>query len=357
MERTSTPGSQNSNTITIVLQFVDYIAVYVTIVFIIFGIFGNFLSVIIFFRKYRQDRVSAQYLCPLAVSDFLNLSTIGLPLWLSNHIEDVTQGKLIVNTVYDATTDLQCKVFVYFYSWLGFISSWIITIFSIERVYVIWFPLRASTITDFVKKRATALVCIFIIPAITSLSMFYFGGVQIMEIDRPDRIHCLWFSNSTHIEKISMGLILLPLNMNIPIVIITVSNILLLVGLRRSKLNHGAKSGGKDTTSKADIRIIKNLMLISFFYVIFTLPYCIIWPLYIEFGLTDFSGQTSADVSMFGRLAKFSAALLQCNYAVNPAIYVLGYRFYRTEAKRILFCGLCSVKTDNNKTVSAANRK
>lgn len=50
-----------------------YFSVYVMIVVMFIGFFGNLLSIVVFIYRRKKDRVSAQFLGPLAAVDFLNL--------------------------------------------------------------------------------------------------------------------------------------------------------------------------------------------------------------------------------------------------------------------------------------------
>lgn len=122
----------NKDTRDLLVLFINNLNLYGLPIICIVGLVGNCLSIIIFsskiFKQFRNQTCSA-YLSALAVSDTFILITLFLS-WL---------GLFGINLVHYRGF---CQLIPYVTFVCSFLSTWIVCIFTFERFFAVFFPLK-----------------------------------------------------------------------------------------------------------------------------------------------------------------------------------------------------------------------
>lgn len=302
-------------------DILDVLKVYLVIVIIAFGFMGNCLSITIFIKTKRLDSASASYLVPLAFSDLSNI-IFAFSFWLSNGGLGLYQY---------ATVSYGCSVYIFFYYWLQYMSGFIILAFSFERFLVVWWPLKMAPLMN-TKLRRKIILGVFI-PSPLFLVSF---GTESKVMYHPDKYMtaCVPPADDWPFTYFYL-FITLGLSCTIPCVLVACINILILIGVWRGSQRR-QKMTDSDTASKNDQRCLRNLLLVSSFYVVFMLPFGISWTL-VSIILPDSN-------TIFDAIAMYSINWSYFNYSINCILYSFTLKFYRHEALKILTCG-CYGKT------------
>lgn len=314
-----------------ILFILQFIIPYGLLIFMPIGIFGNLASLYIFYKKRKEDRVSAQYLSVLAVFDLISISYVGIPIWLFVNLETITFGKLKYQT--QMPTDVWCKVTAFTWNVCCAMSGWILIIFSTERLLVIWQPLKMAPLVASGKPRKLALVCIFLMSVTVSIGHIIWDKLIPITNGKPLPAKCK-FDHETFNSTFPV----LMQNFSgsgfangIPLILITVINILILITLKHNRMSQ------VKNTSKTDTRAVMNLMLISLFFVIFITPFVVMYcaQAYLELtGRLDLARNPG-----FVQLWLTADTIHYYNFSVNPFLYVWGLDFYRKEILKIFGCG------------------
>ena len=308
-----------------------HFSMYVSPIVICSGIVGNFLSIVVFIKRRKQDRASAQYLGLLAVVDFLNLSVFTLRDWLHLNLHILSQGRLSYDKLMPSAVG--CKFQLYIWNILSYCSSWIIICFSVERLLVIWFPLKMAPIFSSSKPRRRALGIIVLVAFIMYLPDFHWTTLRALAPEHPEKQTCIWREDISRLEvTIYVVLMIVFINNGLPCILITFLNVLILIGIFHNKME------SNKSNSKTDMRCVRNLLLVSSFYFAFMLPFCIAWSIYYIAEANGFHGYSPQAARELGEVALYASTLTFMNYAINPLLYTLSLDFYRAECKRLFCC-------------------
>lgn len=289
---------------------------YIIIVFIVFGFCGNILSVIIFRKHSKQDRASASYLVPLALFDICNIM-VAFVYWL---------GHGGIHVMQYATSKAACFVYMFFMYHSIYLSGWTIVAFSCERCLAVWFPLQMAPLMT--SKTRRNIIC----------SLFVCSPLYIINIvndpvyfpNSNDR-GCLFGPDASTVSRLLFVIIACGFGILLPCVIVTVVNILILIGLSQGNQQRGTMTATKcNSISEGETRCIRNLIFITFFYIIFLFPFGIVFSILRLVPLENLDSKISD-------LAVASVTWSSLNYVINPVIYSFSLPFYRREALHI-FC-------------------
>ncbi|XP_064623706.1 growth hormone secretagogue receptor type 1-like [Lineus longissimus] len=335
----STSNNVHSKTITedtslydAFYAFVAYFGGYLTILTILLGVVGNIISLIIFIRQRKKDSASAIYLGCLAVTDLGNLIS-GIIFWAHQSLYYMSFGAYNIPYAY---TDLGCKILCYAWYNFMFLSGWIIIAFSVERMIAVVFPLNVSTV---VTSRRRKLVLVGLLFA----SLAIWGDVgQLFEVYGPyppghqERYNC--FFNPVALPEWHLLFFLIrlfSLTQFLPIVILTILNTIIIIGIRR---NNGVIEIKDPKRAKREMRCTLNLISVSTAYTVLMTPYLITWALYMAEDLTGWKGRSLAYVDFLSEVAVYTISIGSINYALNFVIYTISLDFYRAELLQVLNC-------------------
>lgn len=164
---------ENNTSIPTLLIVEQYVSIYGPFFLTTFGIFGSILSILIFYSPRYRRQSSHFYLLSLAVSDLCFL--------IINLVEDTFRNH---NQLYDSrinildrSSPIVCILVQYARNTTRSLSSWIIVSFTIERLLVVFHPLKRGLIC----RRKIARYVVFLLILFSLLSNinvpFHYGIV------------------------------------------------------------------------------------------------------------------------------------------------------------------------------------
>lgn len=287
----------------------------------VFGMLGNALSIFIFFKNRKKDKASAQYLLILAVYDFMNLFIITCARIRSQFELSDFVGKI------------WCPTFFFFWQGAAFISSYIIILFSIERCAVIWFPIKMTPVLKSSKPRILGIFIVIVCGYISAVTQ-HWSELVALDPSKPAEKVCTTSADLKQWQVILDRTLTFGLSYALPCILICLVNVFIIIGLRQNVMLEKTKD-----TSKTEQKAVKNLLIISFFFVLTISPYTIVWLYYYaaledvdNFGLSQQQLVTISDIGMF------ATCLTTFNYAMNHVFYTFSLAYYRQEAKRVMCC-------------------
>lgn len=295
-----------------------YIEASVLIILFIFALIGNF---VVFFQilKVKSTRTVTNYLiCNLAVADILFVS--GSPLIAAARMT----GTWVLGT-------FVCKILVYVMFVCASVMIWTMTIISIDR-YICIFKTSAKKITPKVTIFSILLLWILDFLAFIPLSMYFsvkrfpFGNEEV-------EICTLMWPNHSYI-RISMifTVSVCLIGFVIPLAILLLNYFRILRKFWRSR--NAVKSittRSVKSRKQRDIRLVKNLILLVFLFLVMWLPIFIVFVLIQVDGMADSMNISSQ--SLIGTLC-----LALGNACVNPFLYgIMNDRVKRRIIRNVFF--------------------
>lgn len=318
-----------------ILFITKYLSPILLAFFMVFGVIGNATSVLIFIRRRKADRVSAQYLGVLATFDMLAILILGMPFWPFVNLETLSNGQYKMQK--QMPTAGLCKFINYFWNVDGIMSGFIIIFFSTERLLVIWSPLRFGPIMQSSKPRKIALCCLFLFAVFISMGRLWWTVLKSPTAGEENaKYKCTEpddFYDSPWITLWNFSFYMATL---VPFVLVAVLNVLILIGIKKQRMTEGKST----SSSKTDRRALVNLLLISVFYILFNLPFVCMKTLFNYFQPRGFPGFSPRSVQDFLDLWLWSDTFVYYNFCINPWLYTWSLDFYRKEIKKIV-CGPC----------------
>jgi hypothetical protein len=301
------PATTTASLIQLVLGFTQN---YVLIGVVIMGIFGNTFSFVIFVRTQKREDATVQYFSCLALSDTGVILVRGLTEWLD--------GALSFNLMnYSSIT---CKLLSFAVQFLMCISAWIIVCFSIERAFVVWFPLKRAIITSTKRKKVIYLICF----ASTVLSIY---RLFLMDLIEGTPVFCFYTTDPAE------GFILFQFDISlfnyIPCTLIFIANTLILLAVLKPRGEDLRRSTHK---TPKEGRMLVSLMLVSTLYVVLVLPFTSVFTYLTE----ERPNLTENQAFFIFHTVKLLTQMCVINYCLNFIIYGCTLPFYREEARKML---------------------
>lgn len=294
------------------LEKAKKINIFLTVIVLVIGLIGNFLTLSVFSqRRFRVNSSNIFLLC-LAINDSLFL-IIHLFEDIIRTYEGVyykNSNQVFAINITDSFL-VACYLINYFRYFLRFTSAYIIVAFTLQRAYIVYFPL-----SDFYKSKISAWKTVFIIVLVSAILNLW---VPFMfEIQKPEnfRQYCdvqkNWKNTYFIITIIYISLIML-----FPIIIVFIFNTLIIVKANRAQKRRQSslmtplstrmkiikektpnnllvpnnsntrvslndsyclkmKSSFRKQTKQTN-KLAHSLILISFLYAFLNLPYLISW--------------------------------------------------------------------------------
>ncbi|CAF4137258.1 unnamed protein product [Adineta steineri] len=352
-----------------------WIIVIILIGFLIFGLIGNSLSARIMFRRSRRGLSSYFYLALLAIADICVLYS-GCLLFLLD---------ILFGYHPQIESKFLCRLAFYIQHLVTCISAWLIVAVTIERFIVVRYPLQSIRLC---RMHVAYAISIIIFLFFSSYAVHYFFTVDILHVDlrtnegyHPDQPIC-----DTKNHRKLLSFIDLCFYSVIPSILILIFNILIMfhaIKKRRDYLqaenyipaedipqrninkssstirtqlfrSRSAESspadrpysqtnnemteqntnqkGLFDPTSTTGMRLTCLLLLVSFTFVVCTLPISI-RPLTVDY-LSSFKSTKR------WRITQDCLTLLMfLNHSINFVFYCFTDRVFRSECRRLL-CSL-----------------
>jgi hypothetical protein len=327
---TSDDGSASSALTKDVYLFIQG---YITPVLMLIGIMGNTLSLVIFIRARKRADASVQYLSTLAISDTGFIIFLGVADWLIYGLAYVTNGAHSFN--FFTYSQASCKVMGFSRHMWEIASAWAIVAFTLERVYIVLFPLKRKDITT--KKRVLVIIAIWTMSVGLSAHRIVLNHIY-MSVSTAS---C--FYNTSPIATFNIVLFDLAVYNYIPSCLIFLANIAILVGIRRAKRSF--KSKEVVSRKGQDNRLIMSLMLVSTLYIVFMTPASASVIYHLNYLLTSDVVDEKYNELLY-TIVTFLDQFSLLNYCFNFIIYGCTLPFYRNEARRLFT--LCKMGQPNN---------
>jgi hypothetical protein len=313
---------------------ISFFQAYMTITLVCVGIFGNVLSIVIFTINKKRDVVSAQYLRVLAISDTGMLLFVGFRNFLAKGASHATGSDVTFDLLLRFTP--VCKLIRYLEHVCMFLSSILIVVFSIERVFAVWMPLRMVSIFTAGRRTKAIASLIFAGCVMKSHILVYFDKYVT------DTYSNCWYAlDMPETLKIPLAIYDLMPSQIIPCFMIFILNILIALGLRRSSGQVKLGSEEEIRRHRRDMRCIANLLVVSSVYFIFTTPRSILW-LYtdiVTFIIVKHDpNMTELHLGTMYEISRFADSLTMFNYCLNFVIYGVSLNYYRETIVDIIHC-------------------
>jgi hypothetical protein len=292
---------------------------YIIPAIMILGVFGNILSLVVFIRTRRRADAPVQYLGLLAVSDSGVILTLGLAHWLYYGLSYVTGGVTSFNIM--TVSSFTCGFGGFAIHASECTSAWVITAFSIERAYVVWYPLKRASITS--RKRTILIVILcFLVYVFSVHRLWLWKPHKIGAIDACFyTVNIFWlFQYDTFIHNY------------LPCLAILLANTLILIGVRRAQSAVNTQTVASKKTTQ-DRRILVSLMTVSTFYIFFMLPASTSFA-YFNY-IVEWKNYSASFVTFMNDLVTFFDQFSMLNFCFNFVIYGCTLPFYREEVRKM----------------------
>lgn len=217
--------------------------IYATLIAILIGLFGHFLIIIVLGQKRFRTNSSNIYLLCLAINDSLflivHLFEDTIRTYIDVYIDETNAHKLLNRFIFslDITDkyDITCRLMNYFRFVLRFTSSYILVVYSLQRLYIVYSPF-----SDKFKSKNSAWFTCFVILIISAVINMW--ALVLFELQRDeDVVYCDVSKPSTR-DYFHIPAIFISVDMLLPIAIILTCNLIIIYKLKmasfkRKKLN------------------------------------------------------------------------------------------------------------------------
>ena len=283
------------------------------------GLIGNTLAIITLIIMRQTNGV--YYLIALSLAD-LSVLVVWSVLWLQEFFRP------LLIEYYDWACRL---VFFGFYSSLHCSVSLLVSM-TAERFVVVWFPIKAKTIC---KKKHSLIVIVVVISLILSLNLHNLFTRQVLDNGNGTTFCLTSWSVMPGMPYDNFHLNVWPWIDSTIYAFFPVISIFILNSLIITKVRLSGNMTGKNTkeTKSQNKQITKTLLIVSFTFLILTLPICIV--LIVEKNWDFFSDPYQFAVWLV--LRAVSAVLELTNHSVNFFLYCLGGKRFREEFLRLMF--------------------
>ena len=283
---------------------------------IVLGLLGNTFTIIVMRSKRFQHSSTGVYLTALALSD---LAFLLMFPFVKGAFMDLFNGDIRSLSV------TGCRLFFLMYRGTKISSSWYVVLVGIERFLVVWFPLKAKTLSN---KRIALIATTVVTTAIFTFEASRTGNTNII-----DGV-CLPFFKTPETEKLQTAFVatsttiysLIPTAILITVTPLTVWK-LVQQQKRRQELTNNA---GNDET----LHVTVMLLSVTIAYL------ALVTVISMTHAVAFFMGKVllfSKDPSiiMFLEIAQI---MEQLNYVINFFLYVISNAAFRNHVIYMLKC-------------------
>lgn len=331
------------------LQFTHKVNINTSIAVITVGLLGNLIIKIVFFKKKFQINSSHIYLLSSTISDSLYL--------LIQLFEDTVasfcnlyslNNSFIVNILNIANYNhLTCQSISYLRYLLRFISSYIVVLFTIQRLYMVSKPL--SIRFKSIKSAWQTVGMITLISLVINLWVPFIFQINTNESND----HYCDINKEFKREYFILNLVYIWIVMLIPMIIILICNLVIMVKTCENNSKKKKKELNKSSFTKVSSNTIYEarhminrksinfekstpkltciLMAISFSFVFLNLPYLILWTIY--FYQIGFYQIDTASKNYLFALLHIAEIFYFINYGLNFFIICVTESFFRNKLK------------------------
>ena len=304
------------------LQWVRIIIMVVTLLAVVIAILGNILVILVIHRRRSLRRnPTILFILNLAVCDIISCLIYRPLLLMEMFLPFTPYFDEIVNHLH------KCKVASYFKALFAAVGFHIMVAISQERLLLIVYPLRAKIICTV--NRTAKILCIIWITAMVLVLPGPLKYTEIISVDINGVVinFCGYFSGEKH--AIVYHSLMFAFYFAIPLIILTVSYIKIFNVLyrRQDGLEVNTEAGGGKS-----MRIRRNLakMMVSV-----SVIFAVCWgPHFIFFLHVACGGKVPKNGFFTATVVEFLPII---SSILNPLLYTLNSRTFRTGIKSILF--------------------
>ena len=171
---------------TLVVIVEQYMSIYGSFVLTTLGIVGNILSILIFLSPRYRRQSSHFYLLSLASCDLCFLMINLVEDTFRNH-NDIYHSRI---NMLDRSSSLVCIFVQYARNVTRLLSSWIVVSFTIERLLVVFYPLKRAIICRRKMARFVLLV-LFLTSLLININVpFHYGIINLPTDSGEDETIC-----------------------------------------------------------------------------------------------------------------------------------------------------------------------
>ncbi|CAH1789963.1 unnamed protein product [Owenia fusiformis] len=315
---------------------------YLSPIVLLVGLIGNLLSILVLRCTSMKRAASSVYLTALAVSD-LTLLLISLSNdWVAYMFD------FDIQTVHTWS----CKIHTFLVYMFTDISAWMLVCVSLERVTMVYWPIRVKTIFSPCRIMVSiitmvALLCVVNIQWLFTLVVretipgemmsLVHESLQIEDAQTEEEIVCIYKEGTENFRSYYWPWIDACIASFIPFTILIICNALIVAKLSKSKKFRKESTNerrGKNNNATRSITIM--LIVTSFMFLILTAPfviYLIIWQKDTKNGYASMTELIHSEL-----MTSIFDMFIYCNSAINFILYCLSGKMFR-EALAELFCG------------------
>ncbi|XP_052097037.1 neurotensin receptor type 1-like [Mytilus californianus] len=306
---------------------------YATPVILLVGFLGNSLSLTVFLSRNMRNLSASSYLAALSVSDLLVLIFYVTVEWLKRGLVYLLPEFKLHFLDQNGT----CQTLLYIAYVLRFLSSWLVTAFTIERYIGVCHPLYRRYICSLPGSRRI-IFGVMIASCIIVIYKPVLSGVYLSH----DGIHYCTGSKDHDFLSFVLDSIFALLITLVPFVIISVLNVLIMrkLCLRKSHRENRSKISSQSSSDASFIRLEFTLILftISFCFITFNGPYFIVW--FRNFlhskHLSKHLQYSNYGVEYWQGILYITKTIFYMNYCINFFLYSITGRHFRREVKSLL---------------------
>ncbi|XP_034253457.1 uncharacterized protein LOC117652555 isoform X2 [Thrips palmi] len=334
------------------VAFVRFIYAYFTLPVVLIGMVLNVFALRVWSSRPMRGTSLAVYLRALSMSDMGALIfTYFLGYWRSHHPA--------FNTLF-LNNETVCRMHKILVSMFPMTSQWLQTALTVERLLVVWRPLRARNpaypqVAVRAARRTVAVVYITLI--LVALTKWHFSGFE--QYSAFDYQRC---EHNSHSSVVAVY-VYVALSTYLPGTLIFVSNVMLFLRLRRSdslrrSLFAGTAHDGAYYSSDAAAR---TLVLFSLLYLLLQLPLGVVETVELYWDVSLYRPPSSSGAKREAYIfwlcrklqLKWSRSLLfwlfQLSFVLNFVVYLKSGGRFRVVAKDMawqwLSCGLTPLRS------------
>lgn len=318
--------------------------VYTTPFIFVLGVIGNLLSLTVFMSSNMRRLSASSYLAALSVSDLLVLIFYVLVEWLKRGLVHISPSTKIDFMDKNGI----CQMLLFLSYALRFLSTWLVTAFTVERYIGVCHPLHRRYICSLHGSRL--IVCGLVVTScILAAYKPFLSGVRI-NFDGTN--YCTAYKEYQFVSFVLDSAFALLITA-VPFLIISVLNLLIIrkLFLRRRQFKHipGQVKLRRDKRSQMSIlmrsensgirlEFTVTLFAVSFFFVAFNAPYFIVWfrnflnSKYLSKELID------NDIEYWRDVLDNFRTIFYMNYSINFFLYSISGRSFRNQLRQLLKC-------------------
>ncbi|XP_067648925.1 probable G-protein coupled receptor B0563.6 [Haliotis asinina] len=310
--------------------------VYLWIILVI-GLPGNFATIVTVV-KMCPARSLTVYITILAIVDNLAIVDKLLMFVLLDHGVHVGQ--------------FGCKTLGYFGNLLSTFANWLLVAISVERFVAVWFPFKLGQ--SWTYKKSIVAVLVLALPLI-ALFLHLFWIMRFVDDKEQGMVYCAIHEEYKYFMMHVWYWINVLMYAAIPCTLLILFNILIIVGIVKSRKAQNRLSGNKDDKSSIDRLRQVTIMLVAaaISLVLLTTPRCVMLILTPYWNPSEKTMEGSVEYL----LDTIAFVLCDFNHAINFYVYSMSAGRFRRQFLDLFPCRKQQMTPTKTQYVSLSTRQ